>query len=339
MSSPAATQSQTKKLAFVITIGPENRATPRTISDLRSSISSLDTQYAIVLVRNGRLSDDMEECLDAICFSDTHFQSVGLHETTSIQLAMRAGFNAVNADAYISISADGTDDVQSVPKMIAKWLEGSDCVLCVRECQNDQYSYSATDYCLLDRSVVQALQGTEADDRSLSQQTSRLGFKRSIVGMESSWSRKQTFTSRTHQRIRAIRMHWLHHSRTPIRAIYWSSACISGIASVAGISAALALMNGVSSTMVLCGLVGAILSCIASVSISLIVIGEYLYTLMQNGPSAKRYAVVHSSESTQSTEVSYNESDVLQDVEGIREQLRDNAETKSKTKAKLTVKS
>ncbi len=313
MSTAANFAIAQKKIAVIVTINAETSAAPRTISDIRSVLRSCKIPFTLVLVRNGHLKPQVAEYLEAICFSEATIHCVTLGSRVSPALAIRAGLDAVDADAYITISADGSDDVRAITNMIRKWSNGSEVVLAVREEADElklhrrmvkaayrsigkrcsvPVAYGASDCTLMDRRVVNTLKALPADDRTLAQQTSRLGFRRSIIGMETTWRRPESLRQRAMNHIRSLRETILSHSRMPIRMIYWSAASVFTISMLGSLVASTAIAMGASFTVVFTVLMSACLFAISSIMASCVVMGEYLYRLMQNGPAARRFAVV-----------------------------------------------
>ncbi len=312
MSTAANNAISQKKIAVIIPISADTLAAPRTINDIRSVMRSLRTPFSLVLVRNGLVKPHMAEYLEAVCFSEATIHCITLGSKVSKQLAIRAGMEAVVADAYVSIAADGTDDVRAIAQLVRKWNNGSDCVLAAREDVDEltrrrrivkmlyravgrrcavPVAYGATDFCLLDRKVVEKLLSLPCDDRNLAQQTSRLGFRRSIIGMEASWRRPESMMQRGINHLRSLRESLLSHSRMPIRSLYWAAASVFGVSIISSMIASSAIALGASTTFAMIVMLSACLYATSTFAISAVILAEYLYRLMQNGPAAKSYAV------------------------------------------------
>lgn len=335
----ANSQIANKKIAVILPITAQSSPAPRVINEIKIVLNALRVPFTLVVVRNGNIKSHLGEYLDAICYSETSIRCVTLGCRTTKQLAIRAGLAAVDADAYITLDADGTDDVRAISQMLQKWLKGADCVLAVRKEDEEGSSrrkwskslyrmvsrrvsvplvYGAENYCLLDRRVVRALQDSPADDRSLSQQTARLGFQRSVIGMEGSWKRPASRITRAMNHFRQLRETVLSHSRLPVHTLYWCAASAIFLSFATGIFATVAMFYTVSTSLLLSVMISACLGTICSLSIGSVVIGEYLYRLLQNGPAAQGFAF---DENAQACNINLNANYVPEQEVGILEDV------------------
>jgi dolichol-phosphate mannosyltransferase len=335
-----------RKVAVILPITSEAMATPRLINEIKIVLNSLRVPFTLVIVRNGTVNSHLAEYLDAVCYSEPTIQCISLGCPTTKQLAIRAGYESIEADAYITIDADGSNDARAIAPMLQKWLKGVDCVLAVRrEDEEDSRSrtwskriyrmvgrrvcvplvYGAENYCLLDKRVVQTLRGLPADERSISQQTSRLGFQRAIVGMEATWKRSESRIVRAKNHFRQLREGLLSHSRMPVHTLYWCATSAIALSCTAGIFASVAMLYNASTTFVLSVMMSACLGMICSLSIGMVVIGEYLYRLLQNGPASQSFALASSAETcainNSTRRFPEQEAQILDDVNTIRASL------------------
>lgn len=348
MSTAANFAIDQNKVAAIVIVDYETTAAPRTINDIRSVLRSCKTPFTIVLVQNGPVRPAIAEYLDAICFSEATIQCIKLGSRVSSQLAIRAGLQATDAEACIHVAADGSDDARVIANMVRKWKSGSDVVMAVRqESGKSRFShrilksvyrslerrssapidFGAADYCLMSRRVADALCASPADHRTLAQQTSRMGFRRSIVGMESTWKRPESFTSQLARHFRTLRETALSHSRLPIRMMYWSAASVFTISMLGSMVASAAIAFGASFTVVFTVLMSACLFAVSSVMASCLVMGEYLYRLMQNGPAQQSFAITDAY--TQGCKLpmvqirkSVSEEEILRELNSLRSDLR-----------------
>ncbi len=275
--------------------------------------------YTVVLVRNGPIKRHLREYLDAVCFSEATVQCVQLASAVPERLALQAGMDSIAADAYVCIAADGNDDPQSIVELIRKWKNGSDCVFAIRNSTSQMsrrqkivqrvydsvarrcgtpITNTAANYCLLDRKVVQSLQAIPADQATLAACTSKLGVRRSLVGMNDTWRRTPSVSRQLLTHFRTLRDAMITHSRTPVRAMYLAAAGVLAIACGSILCSLCALTIGVSTGSILIGLVMAGLSSICLLTTCVVIAGEMLYRLLQNGPAMRQYSVLSNSIAT-----------------------------------------
>ncbi len=339
---------QDKMIAIVVPVDASTIATPRTINDIRSVMRTTRAPWKIVLVRNGPIKRHLGEYLDAICFSEASIHCVNLAAPVSNRLAIQAGLEAVEADAYITIAADGSEDPRTITEFLRKWRKGSDCVLAVRDTEAERSRfrqalragyrmvgrrcsvpvvYNAANFCLMDQKVVSALRTQPCDNRTLAQQTARLGFRRSIVGMERTWHRPPSLKLRAQNHFNTLREALLSHSRTPVRGLYLSALSVIACAVVGIASATVALFAGASAATVTAYLAMTIVSSLCPLAIGMVVLGEYLYRLVQAGPSAQQFSVVESAVKTcaikrRPAQEEFNESSILSELNSLRLEVK-----------------
>ena len=333
-----------KSLAIVVPVSVNSIATPRTINDIRSVMRGLKLDWQIVIVRNGPLKRHLAEYLDAICFSEASIHCVALASRCSERLAIAAGMESVAASGFVCIAADGRDNPAAISDLVRKWQSGADCVLTVRDTESDTSRrrrviraiyravnrrcnvpviFNATDYCLLDHRVVDVLKTLPRDDRPLAQQTARLGFRRSLVGIEQTWHRKKTTTHRLSHHFRTLRDALLMHSRTPIRALYLMAASVLAAFTLATCGSLVAAFSGVPAMAIAVGLALTALLAMCPLSLSLIIVGESLHRLLQAGPSAPNFSVLRLKTQVcavppRTTACTLSEDQILAELDSIR---------------------
>lgn len=173
----------------------------------RALVSVLDAvkneyDYEIVFVNDGSPDRTWDE-IDALCLKDPKVVGVNLSRNFGKELAITAGLEHSRGSAVITLDADGQHPVEKIPEFLAKWKEGFDIVYNRRpEIRNAsvlkratskvfyalfnavsefKLESGATDYRLLDRSVVDAYLRFNEKNRMYRGLVDWLGFQKTAL--------------------------------------------------------------------------------------------------------------------------------------------------------------
>ena len=100
----------------------------RLTKELRSVVMS----YEIVFV-NDNSPDDAEELLNEIAQHDDRVTVISHSRNFGSQMAFTSGMKQSVGDAVILMDGDLQDPPETIPALVAKWIEGFDVVYGVRE--------------------------------------------------------------------------------------------------------------------------------------------------------------------------------------------------------------
>jgi len=129
------------KISFVIAVYHNQGAIPETYKKIRSVFESdlQEDEYEIVFIDDGSTDNSLNEIL-GIKETDPKVKAITFTRNFGQMAAMLAGFKEATGDAIINISADLQDPVELIPKMVSRWKEGSEIVICYRTDRSDSLS-------------------------------------------------------------------------------------------------------------------------------------------------------------------------------------------------------
>ncbi len=163
----------------------------------------LDGGFEIVWVNDGS-SDRTAELLDRLAGEHPEVRPVHLSRNFGHMAALTAGLECARASkAVITLDADGQHPPELIPKMLEKWRDGADIVQMIREGTPDESALKrvtsrsfyrvisflgetripegAADFRLLDRSVVDTLNGLPERVRFLRGLVHWVGFEMASI--------------------------------------------------------------------------------------------------------------------------------------------------------------
>ena len=174
------------KISFVVPVYHNEGALTKTHEKIRAVFASDLTQhnYEIVFVDDGSKDNSLKEILQ-LKEQDPNIKALSFTRNFGQMSAMLAGFKEASGDAVINISADLQDPVELIPKMVEKWREGAEIVICYRTDRADSFSaklfsklaYAAIrmslpqippggfDFVLMDRKVMDAFNAIDVRHR------------------------------------------------------------------------------------------------------------------------------------------------------------------------------
>jgi polyisoprenyl-phosphate glycosyltransferase len=161
----------------------ENLAALR--SRLRATLGQAGVSFELVFVDDGS-RDASLELLKRFAHEDRQVVVVELARNFGHQIAISAGLDHARGDAVVVMDADLQDPPEVLPQFIAKWREGHDVVYAIREQRKEnllkraayaafyrllqkvaqiEIPLDAGDFCIMDRRVVDLLNGMPERNR------------------------------------------------------------------------------------------------------------------------------------------------------------------------------
>ncbi|MBT4791968.1 MAG: glycosyltransferase family 2 protein [Halobacteriovoraceae bacterium] len=129
------------KVSIVIAVYHNEGAISKTHEKVQSIFSKELKQhdYEIVFVDDGSKDGSLQEILN-IREGNPKVKAITFTRNFGQMAAMLAGFKQATGDVVINLSADLQDPVELIPKMVEKWEEGAETVICYRIDRADSFS-------------------------------------------------------------------------------------------------------------------------------------------------------------------------------------------------------
>jgi dolichol-phosphate mannosyltransferase len=172
-------------VSVVIPVFNEQENLPALYERLTSVLTQNEPDYEIVFVDDGS-RDRSLELMHELVGRDQCVRVVELARNFGHQVAISAGLDHARGRGVIIMDADLQDPPEVLPQFIAKWREGHDVVYAIREHRKESWlkrtAYStfyrllqrianiripldAGDFCIMDRRVVEVLNGMPERNR------------------------------------------------------------------------------------------------------------------------------------------------------------------------------
>ena len=190
------------KISFVVAVYHNEGALSKTHEKIQSVFANELTthEYEIVFVDDGSQDGSLAEVL-RLRQQDPNVKVITFTRNFGQMAAMLAGFKESTGDAVINISADLQDPVELIPKMIEKWTEGSEIVICHRTDRADtlfsqvfsKLAYSILrlslpqippggfDFVLMDRKVMDSFNSVDVRHRFFQGDLLWTGYRTSLI--------------------------------------------------------------------------------------------------------------------------------------------------------------
>ena len=196
-----------KKISIITPVYNEEANVPVFYEQVKKVISPLSAKYdfEIIFVNDGS-KDKTAEIIKKLSVSDTKVKYLEFSRNFGKEIATTAGFNNAKGDCAILLDADLQHPIELIPKFIADWEQGSEVVVGIRKAsQSDTFikiwgsklfykimsrisetevAPNSTDFCLLDRKVLDAFNQCQEKTRITRGLLAWLGFKRSHIEFE-----------------------------------------------------------------------------------------------------------------------------------------------------------
>jgi dolichol-phosphate mannosyltransferase len=211
------TASESKPELKLVRAGPEDRRRLLSIvmparneeGNLRAAyvqvsaaMQSLDLDYEVIIIDNDS-NDRTAELANELCQSDTRWRYLKFTRNFQVEVSISAGLRCAKGDAALILFSDLQDPPAVIPNFVRKWEEGYDVVYgVVRDRQGEpawrtwaarvmyrlinsladiEITPNATDFRLLSRRAIDAVNQFDERNRYLRGLTHWIGFKRCAV--------------------------------------------------------------------------------------------------------------------------------------------------------------
>ena len=189
------------KISAVIACYKDAQAIPEMHKRLTDVFTKIGCEYEIIFVNDGS-PDDTEQVLENICKSDLKTIAIFHSRNFNSQNAFTSGMNQSTGDAVVLLDGDLQDPPELIEKFSKKWIEGYDVVYGSRINRETSrfmnYAYKAFyrlfnkisyidipldagDFSLMDRKVVDVINGVKERDRFIRGLRAWAGFKQTGV--------------------------------------------------------------------------------------------------------------------------------------------------------------
>ena len=147
------------KISFSIAVYRNEGSILKTYKNIKSVLakSLKGYDFEIVFIDDGSDDDSLKKILE-IRKKDKRVKVISFTRNFGQMAAMLAGLKEASGDAVINISADLQDPIELIPRMIKKWKDGSEIVVCYRTDRQDALGsklFSRLAYSLLRLSTPQ----------------------------------------------------------------------------------------------------------------------------------------------------------------------------------------
>ena len=190
------------ELSVVIPVFNEQENLPMLYARLVKTLDAVEPSFEIIFVDDGS-RDSSPQMLRDLSAHDPLITIVELARNFGHQVAISAGLDYARGRGVIVMDADLQDPPEVLPEFIAKWREGNDVVYAIRERRkenilkrsaynlfyrllqrvaNIQIPLDSGDFCIMDRRVVDLLNGMPERNRFVRGIRSWVGLNQ--VGLE-----------------------------------------------------------------------------------------------------------------------------------------------------------
>lgn len=194
-----------KKISIIIPVKNENENVPLITTALQNVINALPYDYSITFIDDGS-SDDTLAVIKNLSTLYSNIFFISFSRNFGHQNALKAGIDACNADAVISMDGDMQHPPALIPKLLQLWEAGNDIVYTIRmdhqelpmmkrKASNMFYNVlnrlsgielesGTADYRLMDKKVVDVLKTLSEHDLFWRGLIKWMGFKQASIEYE-----------------------------------------------------------------------------------------------------------------------------------------------------------
>ncbi len=188
-----------KKIAVVIPCYNEALNIPKIIKEIEEVFETLNYNYEIILVDDGSI-DNTVEIFKIESVRNTNVKFIEFSKNFGKDQALKAGIDAANGDALVTIDADLQHPPTLIKEMIEKWEAGFEIIYAYRKENNPDASFKnkigskafykivnylsdinlengIADYRLIDKKVINALVSIDEYELFLRGMVKWIGFK------------------------------------------------------------------------------------------------------------------------------------------------------------------
>jgi dolichol-phosphate mannosyltransferase len=194
-------------LSIVLPVYNEEAVLPesyRRLSAMRATFASYELEYELVFVNDGS-RDGSAEMLDALAATDPRTRVVHLARNFGHQAAITAGIELARGDVVAVMDCDLQDPPEVLPDFLERWREGYDVIFAIRQARKEWLGKRAAywvfyrllsaiseldipldsgDFCVMDRSAVNLLNGLPERQRFVRGLRSWVGLRQTGVAYQ-----------------------------------------------------------------------------------------------------------------------------------------------------------
>jgi dolichol-phosphate mannosyltransferase len=198
-------ESARKLLSIVMPARNEEANLPRAYEEVTAVLAPLPYDYEVLVIDNAS-TDATEEVASALCGRDARWRYVRFSRNFTVEMSIAAGLRFARGDAALVLFSDLQDPPELIPQFLKKWQEGYDIVYGVlRHRHGDPFwkawsarlvyrlinalaeveiTPNATDFRLLSRRAIDALNQFEERNRYLRGLAHWIGFRRCSIAYD-----------------------------------------------------------------------------------------------------------------------------------------------------------
>jgi dolichol-phosphate mannosyltransferase len=243
----------------------EQENLPRAYDEVTAVFAGLPYDYEVVVLDNAS-DDDTPRLARELCRRDLRWRYLRLSRDFSVEGSLAAGLQVAQGDAAIILFSDLQDPTQRIPDFLARWEEGNDVVYGVLEARADEpfwkswgahvtYRFlerfaspslpaNATDFRVLSRRVIQALNQCPENFRYLRGLSHWIGFKSCAIP----YARRPRVAG-TSKASLSVLFHlvgnaWTGFSLAPLRACFLAGLAVAAVTALAIVWNLCAVLTG-----------------------------------------------------------------------------------------------
>lgn len=190
------------KISVIIPAFNELINLKETTADLSNHLSSLTPDYEIIIIDDHSNDDTFKELAS---WNNPNIKCFRLSRRCGSHTAIRAGLHYAKGDLMLCMAADGQEDLNVLPELVAKWKGGAQVIWGVRKVRKENFvikilaeifyktlncltqnsmkkiDLSKADFFALDRAVVNGLNEISEKNTSLFGLLTWMGFQQDAV--------------------------------------------------------------------------------------------------------------------------------------------------------------
>jgi dolichol-phosphate mannosyltransferase len=201
-AKPQAAERPRKMLSLIMPARNEEGNLPRAYAEVTAVLAGLPYAYEVLIIDNDS-TDRTGEVAAELCARDPRWRYARFSRNFQVEASITAGLRLARGDAAMVLFSDLQDPPELIPEFLGKWEEGYDVVYgVVRQRQGDPFwrasaarlvyrlinalsdveiTPNATDFRLLSRRAIDALNQFDERNRYLRGFAHWIGFKRCAI--------------------------------------------------------------------------------------------------------------------------------------------------------------
>lgn len=194
-----------KLISIIVPVFNEEKNIPLFYAAIRKVLDSLPYDFELIFINDGSVDKSSDE-VRRIIEIDNRIKLLDFSRNFGKEIAVTAGINHCQGDACLIIDADLQHPIEKIPEFIAKWENGAEVVVGIREKNKGEgwvkkfgsfffYKFinrisdmeivsRSTDFRLLDRIVIDEFNKLTEKNRMTRALIDWLGFQREYVFFE-----------------------------------------------------------------------------------------------------------------------------------------------------------